>query len=511
MRHSTKILVNTSASYIRIIANAIVTLIVTKIALNALGVNDFGLYNLLAGTIALLSFVNSALLISSQRYYSIAIGKNDTLLLKKYFAASIYIHIGLAILICGILLLLQPILFNELLNIEEGKETAAKGVYDIMVISSGLTMISIPYSALMNAYEDIAALSFINIGSYIIRLFAAISILYFENNLLLIYASIVLLSIFFKVGGVFIWCRIKYSVTKAQLAKHFDKTICKEMFGFAGWNTLGSFSVLIRDEGVAVVLNIFFGTAINAAYGIANQVNSLVLSFAANLTTVFAPSIIQAKGAGNEERMLFMAVFSSKMACTLSCLMALPILVFIKPILHIWLTNIPDYTEIFCQYIIYCFLIQQIYPGINRMIYATGEIKYYQIGMFLSFISILPIGYSLFITGFTPPTILFIMTISQIIVLCLSIFIAYKKCGLNLYQFIAKSILIPAIVFACILLLSKGLLHNIVTIDCSLFQIIGFSIIIAVIYISLIFKFSFTSSERSIIKQLIHSLIWRTK
>ena len=508
MQHSHKILINTGASYIRIIANAVVTLIVTKIALKALGINDFGLYNLLAGTIALLSFVNSALLISSQRYYSIAIGKKDTLLLNKYFSASVYIHILLAIIVCGCLMAIQPILFGGVLNIEEGKENIAKWVYDIMVVSSGLTMLSIPYSALMNAYEDIATLSFINIGSYIIRLFAAISILYCDTQLLLIYALIILFSIFFKVGGIYIWCRIKYTVSKIKLFKFFDKKVCKEMFGFAGWNTLGSLSVLIRDEGVAVMLNVFFGTAINAAYGIANQVNSLVLSFAANLTTVFSPSIIQAKGAGDDKRMLFLSILSSKLSCMLSCMMALPILIFINPILKIWLVNIPDYTPIFCTYIIFCFLIQQIYPGINRMIYATGKIKNYQLGIFGCFTLILPISYLLFRLGYPPQSILITMISSQICVLILTLVTAHQNCQLKLSKFTIHSIIVPLIIFASILHLAKFLLRDMID-SLSLIEIVFISALVMAIYIIFMSVCCLSAREKQILKPLANSILYK--
>ncbi len=504
MRHSFKILVNTGASYIRIIANAIVTIIVTRIALSELGVQDFGLYNLMAGTIALLSFVNSALLISAQRFFSIAIGREDTTLLKQYFASSIIIHLFLACIVITILLCIQPILFGYLLNIESGKEYVAMIVYDIMVISSGLTMVSIPYAAMMNAYEDIAALSFINIGSYIIRLFAALSIIYFDHHLLIIYASIILVSILFKIVGEIIWCR-KYTITRLKIFKWINRRICTEMLGFSGWNTLGSFSILIRDEGVAVVLNMFFGTAINAAYGIANQVNSLVLSFAANLTTVFAPSIIQAKGANDNNKMLFLASFSSKIASTLSCMMALPIITFMHPILCIWLTTIPEHTEVFCQYIIYCFLIQQIYPGINRMIYATGSIKYYQIGMFSAFISILPIGYVLFQQQYPPQSILYAMTISQIAVMWLSIHIAHKNCKLKVWHFVSRSIIIPTIIFIGLLTLCKLIFNQHLHVE-SISGILLSSCIIVIVYLIIAIRFNLTTYERQIILQLIHNL-----
>ncbi len=495
-------LINTFASYLRIIANGVVSIIVTRIALNALGVDDYGLYNLMAGTIALLSFVNSALLISSQRYFSIAIGKKDNLLLQKYFSGSILIHLFFSVIIIVALLGLQPLLFNYVLNINPNQIHIAKIIYQIMIVSTCITMNCVPFAAMMNAYEDIAALSYISIGSYVIRLCAALSLLYLKDNLLIIFSVIIMLSICFKLFGEIIWCRIKYRSIHINPQKHFDRKICKEMTGFASWNTLGSFSVLIRDEGVAIMLNSFFGTAINAAYGIANQVNSLVLSFASNLTTVFAPSIIQAKGSGEEDRMRFFAVFASKMSFLLSSLMALPILIFLHKILLIWLGEVPDYTESFCRLIIICFLIQMLYPGINRMIYATGKIRNYQLGMFIAFTSILPLGALLFNKFHqAPPAILFVMIFSQITVLILSVAIAYKNCGLNIISFVLRGVILPSALMIVLLLLSKTILIELFE-NLSIYKIIVYSIGIDLIFASAYIAVVLDNKEKTALKTL---------
>lgn len=504
MSHSVKMMVNTIASYLRIGANGIVSIIVTRIALNALGVEDYGLYNLMAGTIALLSFVNSALLISSQRYFSIALGKKDNVLLQQYLSSSLIIHVVFAVAILIILFAIQPILFNFILNIQPDKVFVAKIIYDIMIMSTCVTMLCVPFAALMNAFEDIAALSYINIGSYVIRLGAAVSLLYLKSNLLVIFSSIILLSIFFKLLAEYIWCKRKYKELKIRIEKGSDRRTINEMTGFAGWNTLGAFSVVIRDQGVAIMLNSFFGTAINAAYGIANQVNSLVLSFASNLTTVFAPSIIKAKGADNEGRMRFLAVFSSKMSLILSCSMALPILLFLTPILKLWLNEIPEYTVTFCQYIICCFLITQIYPGINRMIYATGKIKNYQVAMFAAFVSIIPIGIILLNQGFHASSVLVVMIFSQLFVMCYSLYLGYKLCGLDINRIMLRSIVIPAILFS-VLYFGLSYIFSLSS-SGSVINIISYSILSIGIYLILAVVFILTAEERILFRNLFASI-----
>lgn len=497
---------NTFASYLRIVANGIVSIIVTRIALNALGVDDYGLYNLMAGTIALLSFVNTALLISSQRYFSIAIGSKNNSLLQRYFSGSILIHLMFSIIILVILLSIQPILFGHVLNIKPEQTYNAKMVYQIMVLSTCITMNSVPFAAMMNAYEDIAALSYINIGSYVIQLCAALSLLVFKNNLLIIFSIITLLSIICKLFGEIIWCKIRYKILNFSIRRYYDRRICKEMVGFSGWNTLGSFSVLIRDQGVAVMLNFFFGTAINAAYGIANQVNSLVLSFASNLTAVFAPSIIQAKGAGDEQRMRFLAIVASKISFMLSAMMALPILLFLHPILSIWLGDVPDYTESFCRLIIICFMLQMLYSGINRMIYATGKIRNYQIGIFVVFTSILPLGVLIFSKFHqSPPSILLVMILSQITVLIISLYSAYKNCGLVMKNFFFRGIIAPIFIFGVLLYIGNNVFDTI-AVSPNILYIILSSLVIDCIFICVYYFLVFDNSEKNILKNLISTI-----
>lgn len=506
MQHSVKMLVNTIASYLRIIANGIVSIIVTRIALNALGVYDFGLYNLMAGTIALLSFVNTALLISSQRYFSIALGKKDNLLLQRYFSSSLVIHGFLSVIMIIVLLSLQPVLFNYVLNINPDQLKVAKIIYQIMILSTCITMLCVPFAAMMNAFEDIAALSYINIGSYIIRLLAALSLLYFKSHLLIIFSVIIFLSICFKFIVEMIWCRCKYSIISFSLRKYFNRYTCNEMIGFSSWNTIGSFSVLIRDEGVAIMLNSFFGTAINAAYGIANQVNSLVLSFASNLTTVFAPSIMQAKGAEDNVRMRYLAIFSSKISLMLSSTMGLPILLLLEPILNIWLKEVPPYTIAFCRFIICCFLIQQTYPGINRMIYATGNIKYYQLGIFIIFTSIIPVGILLFHLGYSPTCIFYVMISSQIAAMVWTLYIAKKLCSIKIIPILFQSVLIPIAIFVSLYYISEMILNKYI-IPHSIYTIIGVFLVILVIYVGLTFWLVLNNQERGFIINFMKACI----
>lgn len=447
-----RILLNTIAVYIKIIINTVITLISTRIVLQCLGVNDFGLYNLISGVVVLLSFLNGALMVSTQRYLSIAIGEKNNDKLSLYFNASLSIHAILAISLILVLFLLQPLLINYVLNIPEESNATAHIIYEIMVVSSALTLLQVPYSAAMNAHEDIYVWAITEALNCLLRLGAAVVLLFISSYKLEIYTALVFVALMISAGIKFVWCRTKYFETKLDILKMKNRAMIKEMFGFVGWNTLGSSAVLVRNQGVAILLNMFYGTIINAAYGIANQVNGLVMTLASTITTVFSPSIMQARGAGDNEKMIRVAILSSKISFLISSVTALPLLILMSQILHIWLGEVPQHTIEFCSLSLYVFMIMQLTAGLNRVIYAVGKIKWYQISISLILFSIIPVGYILFKMGFAVETIFYVMIVGQVFTLIANMYYSYKYVKYNIIKFSLQSVLLP---FAIFLVLEK--------------------------------------------------------
>lgn len=509
MQHSYKVLLNLFTSYLRIIINSIVTLISTRIALNTLGVSDFGLYNLLSGFVSLLSFINGSLLISSQRYFSICIGRKEFEKLNKYFNCSLGIHIILAVILAIVLFLVEQVLFEYVINIEESQLQIAKTIYDIMVLSTIITIGSIPYSAMMTAKEDMNVLASIDIISSFIRLFAAVILLYLESDLLLIYSLINCFAILQKLICEYLWNRFRYKESLFHVSLLIDKRIYKEMVGFVSWNTLGSSSTVIRNQGIALLLNYFYGITINAAYGIANQVNSLVLSFASTLTNVFTPMIVQAHGENKNMRMLYIAILSSKLSFILSTLMALPILIFLDPILRFWLGNVPDYTLSICRYLLINFVIMQLTPGINRVIYAIGKIRKYQIVIFVVTILIIPMGYLLFYLSFDPTSIFVLMCMSQFILLIVTIYNVQLSCrDFDSKHFIVYSVFKPVVFFVIFYCISSCLFNNIIAAK-EISSIIVSSIIVSSVYLLLCVYLILNSSEKKQLLDVYYSFYYR--
>ena len=497
MNKSKKLISNMFALSMKIIFTCIVQLIGTRIALLSLGDNGFGLYNLLAGIIILFTFLTGSLLISTQRFLSIAIGERNDENLKSIFNVSFLIHLIFSLLILILLFTLKSFLFSEVMNIDESLMDVAKVMYNIIAYSTSFTILSIPYAALMNAHEDMVIFAIFEMISLSIKLFAAVSLKFVKSDLLLTYT--ILMGTAVLVGAVlkYVWCRIRYNESKIQVALMSNIPLFKELFSFVSWNALGSVAVVIRNQGVAVLLNSFFGTTINAAYGVANQLNSLVLSFATTLTTVFTPSIVQSKGEGNNDKMLNIATFSSKLSFYISSLVAIPVLVYLEEILFLWLKDVPPHTNRFVFWIVLSFLIQQLYPGINRAIYAVGNIRAYQVTTSIILISIIPVGYLLLKNGFNVDWIIITLFILQIIVLLSTLYYAKKECNLGLKNYIINSVVKPITLFSIVCLLLKyfDIIVYAVTIENIL---VGIPIlaVVSILYSVLYFKIVLTVSEQ---------------
>lgn len=505
MEQGKTIIINTVTLYAKIIIAGVVTLLSTRVALKLLGVDDFGLYNLIAGIIAMLSFLNGALLVSTQRFLSVAMGKGASINeLTKIFNSSLFIHICLSLLLVATLLILKPIMFSCILNIRPDSIHIAKKVYDIMIISSFVTILTVPYNAAINAHEEMWMFALIESLVALMKLAAAYALYITPYNLLITYTVLMMFAI--VIGGIFkyAWCRYRYQETRIFINKMYNRELISQQIGFVGWNTLGSIAVLGRNQGIAVVLNMFFGTLLNAAYGVANQLNVLVSTFAATITTVFSPIIMKYKGQGDKEQMLYVASLSSKISFLLSSIMALPILLELDNILNIWLTEVPDYTLQITRGTIITFVIMQIYPGITRAIYAEGVIKWYQIVISVTILMIIPIGYFSFKLGASPVCIIYCMVIAQILVLVETLYFAYKLIGLDWRHFfieVLKSILVFVIVYILMSYLKRYLCVGIYP------EIFIVTITSILLFVLLCLFVCFSSLERNFVKYLLSNMI----
>lgn len=437
MKRSLKVLFNTLCLYGKMIVTTIIALYLTRVVLNYLGTNDFGIYSLIGGVISLLSFVNSALMVSSQRYLSVALGEKNYSKVKDIFSSSILIHIAMAVFLVLLFELCSLFLFDHFLNIAPQRISAAKVVYQLMIVSTIFTVLGVPYNAIINAKEDLWMFSIIESLCALLKLGIIIIFHLSKSDALILYTAWIMIVTILNFLFKFVWCKIKYSeCSPVSLSIGRNRKIIRQMLGFSGWNAFGTLALIGRNQGAAIVLNLFWGTAINAVYGIANQVNSQLIYFSTMMTTSMAPQIMKSYGEGNTKRMLSLSVFTCKLAFLLSAIFAIPLLIEMNFILKVWLKDVPEYTSIFCTLVVYMFLFMQLTPGLSRAIQATGKIKWYQIITSVLMLLPIPIAILLGHLGGSNLVILYAMIFSQALSALSSVYLANRIVGLDVKKFL---------------------------------------------------------------------------
>ena len=506
MNISTRIFLNTIILYFKVILTTAISLYLTRLVLNVLGVEDFGLYSLIAGVVSFMSFLNTALMSSTQRFLSVAIGERNRVKIKRIFSSSIIMHLALSILIVILLEMVGAFLLDGILNIPTGRESTAKIIYHLMIITTLLTIMSAPYNAVINSYEDMWFFAIVEIVACILKLCIIWGFNHINIDHLILYTLWILIIRIISFIIKIIWCHLKYSEIKYTIEDiRESKETIKGMIGFIGWNTLGSFAVILRNQGVAIILNIFYTTAINAVYGIANQVSSQLSYFSQMMTTSMTPQIMKSKGENNESRLLYLSCLTSKFSYFLSILFATPLIINIDFVLKLWLGSVPEFADYYCITSIAIFLIMQLYPGLNRAIQADGRIKSYNIWLTIIMLSPILIAATLFSIGWPHKVVMILMIIAQIVVMLKTIQICKKLIHLNVreyYQFVIRAVFI-FVVITSVCFASKKLFEDIN----GWYALIFTTMMSTVLLCFAFYKFILSNKEKNQIKSLITNFI----
>ncbi|PIE62988.1 MAG: hypothetical protein CSA25_02470 [Desulfobacter postgatei] len=357
----------------------LVSLYSTRIILNALGERDYGIFSLVSGTILLLSFLNAAMTTSTQRYFSFFIGSGDEDKLTDIFKTSVILHLLIGFLIVFLLEIVSIFLFHGFLNIPQERLTAAKAIYHFMVVSTFFTINAVPYDSAINAHENLLFDAVVGVVEVVLKLAVAISLLYIERYDLLIWYGLFIAIVTITSSIIkSTFCLYKYPETKISNLLKIDMLLFREMFSFSGWNLFGAICGMGRSQGLAIILNLFFGPVINAAYGIANQVNSALLNFSQNMLKALNPQIMKSEGANDRKQMLLLAIRGCKYAFFLLAFFTVPLLFETKYVLSIWLGNVPKYAVVFCRLTLLVSMLAMLTAGLRTAIQATGRIRAYQ-------------------------------------------------------------------------------------------------------------------------------------
>lgn len=440
---------NTLLLYIRMLCIMLVTLYTSRIILRILGVEDFGIYNVVGGVIVLLSFITNALSGVSSRYITYALGTEDKEKIRKVFCSINLIQIILAvcILILGETIGLWFVLNKLVIPVE--RLTAALWVYQGSIIISIVSILSVPYNALIIGHERMGAFAYISIFEAIAKLLIVFFLELIHYDHLIVYA-LLLLCVQLIVRILYTtYCKIHFEESHTKL--YWDKPLIKEIFIYSVWCSLGYLSVVGYTQGLNILLNIFFGPVVNAARGIAVQIQSAAVQLCSNFQTALNPQITKSYASGNIDYMHTLVIYSSKYSYYLMLLVSLPIILNTPYVLHLWLGKYPEYTTSFIRITLVISTIETLKNPILAAIHATGNIKKFQIVEGLCLLTIVPFSYIVLKSGVLQPIAVFIIyLIIEICTQIIRIRMILPRINLNINKYI-KSVIIPVFIVSFIL------------------------------------------------------------
>lgn len=428
---------NTLFLYIRLAFVLVISLYTSRVVLKALGVVDFGIYNVVAGFVSMFALLSTSLTNSVQRFYNYEVGKNGVEGMKKIYTTSFYIQLIIAILV---LLFAETIglwyLENKMVIPTERQDTAIV-VFQVSVLSLLFVILQIPYSAAIIARERIDYYAIVGVIDVVLKLIVAIFLTFVSGDHLKLYSILI--------GGVAIinfvlyYTYAKHHFSFLRFERTFHKETFKAMLRFSGWSAVNGVSQTVKNQGINLLMNLYFGPVINAARGISYQIKSALLGFVLNITTAAQPQIVESYAAGDINRSKQLMFSVSKFVFLSLYLVALPVMIEIHYILRLWLGNeVPDYTEIFVVLILIITLIDILCSPINIIINASGRIGLYNFCVSVIGMTILPLAYIALGYDAQPEYVYIVSLILSVIILIAAVIIMRRKTNIGITEYISK-------------------------------------------------------------------------
>ncbi len=460
MEPTKRIILNTSVQYLKALITMTLSLLSMRIILEAIGISDYGIYSVVGGVIAMLGFITNSLVITTQRYISYYIGKARFDRVKDFFVNSLFLHFCFALAIAVVLFSVKSWLMDDFLTIEAVRLDTAKKVYDLTVAILFITIVTSPFKALFIAHENIVFISLVEIGDAVLKFILAITLLFVIFDKLLLYVFILAFIQLMNLFAYVIYGKFKFEECSILIRKSYIKRkYIKKLVGFAGWTTYCMGAVAARNQGTAVILNHFFGTVVNAAYGIAFQVQGAVSFVSTSLLNAINPQIMKAEGEKDRSRAVKLAQKESKFSTSLLILLLIPLMVEMPSILEFWIKTVPPYCAFFCDIILVSFIFDQSTIGLNAVNQAIGRIRTYSLLTYTPKLLYLPTILLMFLYGGTIKQAMFLYAAVELFVALLRIPYIHVTTGMNVKNYLCEVIypLIPltlvalAVGFGCTL------------------------------------------------------------
>ena len=374
-----------------------VGLLTSRVVLRVLGVDDFGVYNVVGGVVAMFSFINASMSGATSRFLTYGLGANDSEHLKKIFSVSLEIHVVISLFV---LILAETIglwFLNKKLDIPQESMYAANWVYQCSILTAIISITQVPYNAAIIAHENMDVFAGVEIVNSILKLLIVFILYITVRDKLMIYGFLTL-GVALIIALIYrIYCLRHYWECKFSLTN--DRTLIKPMFSFFGWDLYGNLSTIMRTQGVNMLINIFFGVIANTAYGIAMQVQNAVGAFSSNIVTAVRPQIIKNYASGEYDAMKHLIYTSSRYIFMLLLAISMPIIIEMNFILEVWLGEVPVYSVWFCRLTILFLFFSTLSVIMVTGVHATGRIKIPSFVNGSIYLSVVPISYIAFKYG----------------------------------------------------------------------------------------------------------------
>jgi O-antigen/teichoic acid export membrane protein len=404
---------NTLLLYFRMLFIMGVSFYTSRIILNTLGVNDFGIYNVVGGLIAMFGFLNNSMSSATQRFLTFEIGKEDPSRLRNVFCISVQIHLLIALVVFVLGETIGLWFLKTYMTIPADREVAAFWVYQLSILSTIIMFTGVPYNALIIAYEKMNVFAYISIAEVLLKLSVVLLLILTQRDKLIVYAILIfLVSILIRII-YWIYCSKTFKASRYTFVR--DKQLFKEMSEFAGWNLFGNMAATAFNQGLNLLLNVFFNPAVNAARAIAVQVQSAVSAFTSNFQVAINPQITKTYATNDLKRMHKLIYTSSTYSFFLLFMLTLPVLFETEILLKIWLKIVPDHTVSFLRLILLITLVDTFSNPLIVAASATGKIKRYQTVLGSLLLLILPLSYLVLKFGARPEAV-FVVNLSVVLI-----------------------------------------------------------------------------------------------
>ncbi len=431
---------NTLLLYFRSILLILISLYTSRVILQSLGVLDYGIYNVVGGVVTMFTMISTSMSSASQRFITYALGEGDFERLKKVFTTSITLHIIIGILIVLLIEIFGVWFLYAKLNIPDNRLDIAFWVLQLSIFTLFVNIIAVPYNSVIIAHEKMSAFAYISILEAVLKLLIAFGLLWSPIDRLLLYAILMFVTSLLIRMIYTVYSHRKFDETR-DVKLGIEHGLFKRMFSFAGWNLFGSGSLLLRNQGVDILLNLFFGVTVNAAKGICNQVQSAVYQFVSNFQTALNPQLTMSVAQHDYSRTHSLIIQGGRLSFYMLSLFAVPLIVALPEVMSLWLVEVPEYSVIFIRWTLIYLLFDSLSRFLITAVSAYGKIKIYQIVVGGTKLLTLPLVYFWLLLGGSPVSGILANIIIEIICLIQRLYFNSKYNGLSRHSYIFKTVI----------------------------------------------------------------------